>query len=43
MHKTSETHIMASIKAEYWQAEYPLIQSMKESTFANIAFNKKHC
>ncbi|KAL4091162.1 hypothetical protein QTP88_025899 [Uroleucon formosanum] len=41
MHKTSEAHIMASIKAAYRQAEYPLIQSMKESVVANIAFNKK--
>ncbi|KAL4083727.1 hypothetical protein QTP88_029043 [Uroleucon formosanum] len=26
---------------ESWQAEYPLIQSMKESVVANIAFNKE--
>ncbi|KAL4113064.1 hypothetical protein QTP88_016758 [Uroleucon formosanum] len=32
---------MASIKAAYRQAEYPLIQSMKESVVANIAFNKE--
>lgn len=41
MHETSEAHIMASIKAAYRQAEYPLIQSMKESVVANIAFNKE--
>jgi len=41
MHETSEAHIMASIKAAYRQAEYPLIQSMKESAIANIAFNKE--
>jgi len=41
IHETSEAHIMASIKAAYRQAEYPLIQSMKESAIANIAFNKE--
>ncbi|XP_060878755.1 zinc finger MYM-type protein 1-like [Metopolophium dirhodum] len=41
MHETSEAHIMASIKAAYRQVEYPLIHSMKESSIANIAFNKE--
>lgn len=41
IHETSEAHIMASIKAAYRQAEYPLIQSMKESANTNIAFNKE--
>ncbi|XP_025190406.1 zinc finger MYM-type protein 1-like [Melanaphis sacchari] len=41
IHETSEAHIMASIKAAYRQAEYPLIQSMKESANTNIVFNKE--
>ncbi|KAF0747774.1 zinc finger MYM-type protein 1-like [Aphis craccivora] len=41
IHETSEAHIMALIKAAYRQAEYPLIQSMKESGITNIAFNKE--
>lgn len=41
IHETSEDHIMASIKAAYKEASFPLLPSLKENAVSNILINRE--
>lgn len=41
LHETTDKHVMASIKAAYRQATFPLIPSLVENAKSYIAHNKE--
>lgn len=41
VHETSEAHIMASIKAAYKEASFPLLPALKENSVLNVLLNQE--
>ncbi|XP_022168063.1 zinc finger MYM-type protein 1-like, partial [Myzus persicae] len=41
IHETSEAHIMASIKAAYKEASFPLLPSLQENAVSNVLLNRE--